>query len=331
MAVPRYREINALVDRLDPRTFEDFVFDVLEASMDGYGLKRDITDGPLRIDVLAEPIQSKPDLRNIAFEIKKTQVTSADVILSQLGRRESLQRRRPSFDFVLVITGGMTRAAKELVAEHNLTVWNVDDLARRLDDKIRAKWFGIAAGGSKGAHQREPSRAEALSSTLAQISPGDVQALEYQQWVADALEYLFVPPLGPVHYEASDFAKRNRRDVILENWAQDGFWAQARIAYSADQVVVDAKNSAMPLTKRPVVDLAHYLKPYGCGMFGILCCRKGAAVGARHAIREQWIGGKKLIVVLSDETLLDMLRRKSAGQMPEELLRHQIARFRNSL
>jgi hypothetical protein len=83
--------------------------------------------------------------------------------------------------------------------------------------------------------------------------------------------------------------------------------------------------------KRPVVDLAHYLKPYGCGMFSILCCRKGASGGAAHAIREQWIGGEKLIVVLSDETLLDMIQRKSSGRMPEELLRHQIARFRKSL
>jgi hypothetical protein len=75
----------------------------------------------------------------------------------------------------------------------------------------------------------------------------------------------------------------------------------------------------------------HYLKPYGCGMFGILCCRRGTANGALHAIREQWIGGSKLIVVLSDETLLDMIQRKSSGLIPEELLRHQIARFRKSL
>jgi hypothetical protein len=115
----------------------------------------------IRAYVLASPIVEGPDSpRTIAFEIKKTQVTSGDLIPSQVGRRESLHRRNPSFDFILITTGGLTNSAKELIAEHKLTVWDVDDLAQRLNDEVRAKWFGVAGTGSRPTPQPEPSQAE---------------------------------------------------------------------------------------------------------------------------------------------------------------------------
>jgi hypothetical protein len=47
---------------------------------------------------------------------------------------------------------------------------------------------------------------------------------------------------------------------------------------------------------------------------GILLSRKGAGISASHAVREQWIGGNKMIVVLSDSELKEMMRIKSSGE-----------------
>jgi len=91
------------------------------------------------------------------------------------------------------------------------------------------------------------------------------------------------------------------------------------------------KNYEEPLDKRPVLDIAHYLKPYGCGLFGILVSRRGASDACLHAIREQWIGAQKMIVVISDEQLLEMLRIKGEAGAPEEIIRASIATFRMSL
>ena len=119
--------------------------------------------------------------------------------------------------------------------------------------------------------------------------------------------------------------------MIFENSAVDGFWSQIRNTYSAHYVVADAKNYGAPLKKQPVLDIAHYLKPYGCGLFGLLVSRKGAGLSALHAIREQWIGGQKLIVVLSDSELEEMINIKADGGKPEEVIRKAIADFRMSL
>jgi hypothetical protein len=85
------------------------------------------------------------------------------------------------------------------------------------------------------------------------------------------------------------------------------------------------------IDKQPVLDIAHYLKPYGCGLFGIFMTRNGPSPAADHAIREQWIGAQKMIVVLSDSDVEEMLTIKGSGGRPEELIRKKIADFRMSL
>jgi hypothetical protein len=117
----------------------------------------------------------------------------------------------------------------------------------------------------------------------------------------------------------------------MENGAPDGFWSRIRTIYDAHYIVVDAKNYSAPLKKRPILDIAHYLKPHGCGMFGIIFSRAGASGAADHAVREQWIASRKMIVVLSDADAKEMLRLKAEAGDPEELLRRRIAAFRMSL
>ena len=172
-------------------------------------------------------------------------------------------------------------------------------------------------------------KVDALEAQLNAIAPGDSDALKYQRCIADILEYLFVPPLGPFHYEDSDTSRRNRRDLIIENWAPDGFWAQLRVAYSAEQIVVDAKNFSEPIGKRSVIELSHYLKPYGCGMFGMIFTRHRASGAAAHAQRE---GEIELSAGTADDAVVvEMLRLKASGARAEEVLRNRISRFRKSL
>ncbi len=107
-----------------------------------------------------------------------------------------------------------------------------------------------------------------------------------------------------------------------------GFWKSLKETYQAHYIVVDAKNYSEPLDKGPVIDITHYLKPYGCGMFGMLISRFGTSKAGDHAIREQWIGNGKMIVVISDEDVIEMLRIKKKDGPPEEIIRKKIAQFR---
>jgi hypothetical protein len=60
-------------------------------------------------------------------------------------------------------------------------------------------------------------------------------------------------------------------------------------------------------------------------MFGIILNRVGTSKAAEHAIKEQCIGNGKMIVVLNDEDLLEVLRLKQTNGKPEEIIKMKIA------
>jgi hypothetical protein len=231
----------------------------------------------------------------------------------------------------LVVSGLVTPAVRHRLRAEDIHVWDATDIIQLATPEILAKYFGVNAAPPPAEDSTADSKSRDFETAFGRIDPGPQDWPKYQRFVADVLEYLFCPPLQPPKYELADESARNRRDVIFENSAPDGLWSQLRDIYAAHYIVVDAKNNKGLLEKDQVVDIAHYLKPYGCGMFALLISRIGAGASARHAMREQWIGGQKLIVSLADTHLIEMIQLKAKGGRPEETIRRVIADFRMSL
>jgi hypothetical protein len=265
------------------------------------------------------------------FEIKHRPTIPKDVMqhIALVGRIAVLSGIGHTH-FVLVIPGRLTAAASESARTSHIEVWDAAVLFKLATPEILSKYLGETSP-VVDAPTLEENKGEALSESLRSLPTGRPHAEAYQRLSSEVLEFLFCPPLEAPRYEMPDAARRNRRDMIFENATIDGWWAFLRETYSAHYVVVDAKNYTLPLKKQPVLDIAHYLKAYGCGLFGMLVSRKGPGDAARHAIGEQWIGDKKMIVVLSDDDILEMLRMKVEGGRPEEVIRGRIAEFRMRL
>ncbi|QSA99942.1 hypothetical protein JWZ98_14775 [Methylomonas sp. EFPC1] len=166
---------------------------------------------------------------------------------------------------------------------------------------------------------------------LKTCQPGKDYWSDYQKLVGQILEHLFCPPLEAPISESADQDKINRRDWILPNYSDQGFWNFLRIKYSADYIVVDAKNYKGAISKNQVLQIANYLKTHGAGMFAIIVTRAGANKSADLTIREQWMANKKMILVLNDEDIKAMLLAKSVGGEPEKVIGQTIERFRLSM
>jgi hypothetical protein len=69
------------------------------------------------------------------------------------------------------------------------------------------------------------------------------------------LEYLFTPPLAKPIPELTDKDKVNRRDFILPNYTENGFWAFLREKYTTDYIVIDAKNHRGKIKKNEVLQI----------------------------------------------------------------------------
>lgn len=178
----------------------------------------------------------------------------------------------------------------------------------------------------------QPTREEELIESLEKCPSGRADCYVYQSLVGDILEHLFTPPLNPPIPELADKSKSNRRDFIMPNYSEKGFWAFMRNKYGADYVIVDAKNHTRKVKKNEALQMANYLKRHGAGLFGMIVSRKGGdSAGCEHTLREQWLISQKMILVLSDDDIIEMLMAKSDGRPPEDVLGRKIEKFRLSM
>ena len=325
-------EFQQLLQSMGWADFESFVVDLLRSSGRFTDIKLHQAIAGHEIDIVA---REKPDplgqQATCFFETKASKIVSADTI-HQVGALPSMLGNsiKGPVRTILVASGSLTKAAQAAAAAISLEVWDSLKLAEISSDALVQAYFGAEAK-RPSVESPETNKSKSLAKRFQQIPSGNASANEYQKLVSDTLELLFCPPLEPPRYELTDADARNRRDMIFENACPTGFWAHIREVYSAHYVVVDAKNYEEPLDKRPVLEIAHYLKPYGCGLFGVLVSRRGASEAGMHAIREQWIGAQKMIVAVGDDQVQEMLRIKSEAGAPEEILRGLIAEFRMSL
>ena len=325
-------EFKEHLNSLHPMEVEKFVFDVFNTSAKFSEVVLNPIINDRQIDITLTEKEDSP-IGNRSFwavEIKSYRsLLSVSVIDAFYGKLLDLQQAEPNSKLLIISTSGYTKAAIEKAKRTAISLWGPNELYALYCDGP------FELSGSEHPKPSEDSelsnKVEAFKSALIRIEPGKTNWSKYQSLVVDILEFLLCPPLEAPEVELADSDKRNRRDIIFENASNDGFWRRVRDIYQGHYIVVDAKNYTKPLSKRPVLDISHYIKPYGCGMFAIITSREGYGTAGKHAAKEQWIGSKKLIVSLSDADLIKMLDLKKEDAPPEDVIKNYISDFRMSL
>lgn len=255
-----------------------------------------------------------------------------DAVIQQLNtfRDGAMEMAGPGANvkLILAIPGELSPEATARLARHGISLWD-----RRWITHHMIK-FGIPDRG-----MFRETRMEDQSSTMGKVLSGLLRSTpagrpswsSYQSISQDILEYLFEPHLIPAIREKSNLTKTNRRDMIFPNYAEEGFWKFVRKEYRADFVVVDAKNYVKLVGKTQVLQIANYLQHHGPGLFAMIVCRKGVDRSGLYTMREQWVLHNKMVVVLDDEDVLQMITSKESGGQPTDVIRQKIEDFRLDL
>jgi hypothetical protein len=332
-----FEEFKTYIDSLSPMDVERFVYDLF-IELDIFSeIKLNSIINNRQIDItLSEkntnPITKSP-IKNRAFwavEIKSYRSSvPISVIDSFYGKLSDIQEDELNARLLIISTNGFTKAAIDKAGRTGIYLWGASELYDLyVKNPIE---MSIPVPPKEVELSDLTKKADAFKKALIGTESGRDTWSQYQSLIADILEFLLCPPLEAPKVELADSDKRNRRDIIFENSSMNGFWPVVRDIYKGHYIVVDAKNYSSWLNKKPILDISHYLKPYGCGMFSIVVSRKGYGPAAVHAAKEQWIGGNKMIVSLSDQDILKMLEFKKEGIAPEEVIKQYISEFRMSL
>ncbi len=195
------------------------------------------------------------------------------------------------------------------------------------------------------AHRRPDTlisrRAEELIHRLIETPVGKAKPLE--DIIEEIFIFLFCEDLPPARALSEPIAQSktdqgyHERDLIFQNRASEGFWMNAGREYDASGIIVDAKNYTKEINGDTVVGFSgKYLKKHGLGRLGIIAARKvpqetKEAVsqntrthGAIEAQKNEWRTQEKMVILLGEDDIVEMLEMKSRREFPTELLLDRI-------
>lgn len=291
------------------------------------------SDAAVRPDITAKTVSSG---ERVVIECKNVLTASQKRLDEELTQLERYRRFVPAERFVLALPARLSRTQRSQIEGSDVEVWDLDQIAIRFRDHLSVVTHPVLRPllltvASLAGPQAATSPESQLLNELRALPPGRDNWFAYQQLAARILERVFCPPLSPPVATLSDDAGVNRRDIILPNYADTGFWAFVRERYAADFIVIDAKNHSGEVGKAEALQILNYLKRHGAGLLGVLITRVGADDSCMHTIREHWAGEGKLIVTLDDDHVERMLRAREAGGPPEDVIRQWIQDFRLGL
>ena len=271
---------------------------------------------------------SKPGVTSRVFlEIKAQAVIDhrvASVVLEKFSRLQESEKQ-PEAKYLLIYTGSMTARARQDLDGSNVIARSL----RSLEDLRTDFWRTLRPD------YEEPSpvgRAQQLIEALDDVPLGARYSVAYEAACESILEFLFSPDLGSPKAQVFNSTRSYRRDLIMKNGAETGFWARMRERYQADYLIAEFKNVKSSVGNTSIWQLAGYMKEKGVGFFGMLIARNGVSRGtANPAILDQWIHANKMIVPISNEDLKSMIDMRDSGSDPTDFVDDLIDRIRCSV
>ena len=171
----------------------------------------------------------------------------------------------------------------------------------------------------------ETTIAAALIATLPAITSGNDHASTYHNLIIGAVEFLFFPQLIYPRKEHEIHEGRKRIDLVMENSARSGPFANLAIArnFPAAYIFFECKNYGREVGN-PEIDQLSGRFSEERGKVGFLCCR---AFEDRNRFimrcRDTFRDGRGLMLPLEDETILRWLDLVRQGK--RELLDREIS------
>lgn len=159
--------------------------------------------------------------------------------------------------------------------------------------------------------QPEPP-GEALITSLAALPPGNRDAKTYETICKEIIDYLFSDDLRDVRSQKRTTDGLNIFDLIYRVSPKHPFWVTLTRDFRARVVLFECKNYGKPIGAMQVFTTERYLSASALRPICFVLSRKPAHPHAVQAASGAMRESGKLLVFLSDNDLIKMLRAKDA-------------------
>ncbi|MBN1461163.1 MAG: restriction endonuclease [Armatimonadetes bacterium] len=213
-------------------------------------------------------------------------------------------------------------------------VWDRDVLGQILEEhpSIRAEFASLVAAQAGGDVETATPyvrdvRAQQLAEDLDSMPCGSDHWSSFEDLCIDILNHLFIPPLRAPRIHSRSEDRLDIRDALYPIGDGSRSWDTLRHECRTRVLVAEFKNHCGLIGQKEVESLQQYLFTKAMRSLGILCCRKGPSAPALAARRRAWLEFDKLIVILSDIDLKELLALKATGEDPTQAIDEQLDSF----
>src|SRR5262249_16056062 len=137
--------------------------------------------------------------------------------------------------------------------------------------------------------------------------PGQLHFRTYEDLGVELLRYLFPTELGEPRVQPRTEDGVERRDVVSRSNRCSRFFHRESDRFNADFIIWDFKNYGEPISGEVINDVATYASP-ALGQLVVVVSRRGGNESARATQLRRLRNDKRMVLVLSDEHLLEMVK-----------------------
>ncbi|WP_027398630.1 hypothetical protein [Anaerovorax odorimutans] len=146
---------------------------------------------------------------------------------------------------------------------------------------------------------------------------------EYESICYKAIRYLFEDSFSyfKAEYQVSNNSGTDIRDLIVANTGVHDFWKSIKQLYYCNNIVFEFKNYSQEINNDALRQISDYLEKEVYGQFGIIFTRN--AISKRTKLKQaDYLNNrnKKMILIITDDILIDMIKIKRSGADPENVL-----------
>lgn len=295
----------------------------------GYTVHQEVMVGPLRVDLVIERHGQRTPVEVLgsANVVRVDHLRKTIVRLSTL-RSADVWTGTP----IIVVAGEMTPATRHW-ARHQTEV--VIRLLVELEAEAEPAIVPQVQTDLPN-EVGECGRQEIRETLIAELLDHDSGAVtlsptEFEQLCIRTFTFLFDPDLFGFERQAETTDGGNRYDFICRIAPGRPFWDGLRADFRTKALLFECKNHQNPITADQIYSTERYLFAGALRTVCFLIARKGGDAGCMRAAQGAMRESGKLILVLSNLDLVEMLQTGEDRDSAEDILDERIWRFIISL
>jgi hypothetical protein len=245
---------------------------------------------------------------------------------------------------IVIVTAALSPRAAQMPLPDGVEIWDVHrladetkpypDLAADLADLLREAQVGALGGGvlpqglADLLQALDPpapiSQAEAIIARLSKLQPGRADATKFEKACEAAIMHLYGESFGGWRSQSRIESGFHRLDCVARLTPAAGFWATMATDFRSRYVIFEFKNYTDPISQDEIYTTEKYLFTAALRAIAIIVARNGASESATRAVKGALREQGKLILCLSLNDLVELLRKSELGDDPTRLLTERL-------